>query len=99
MKTEKKLDEAINGLTEKGKKKGGLTYEEVMDELQNFSLEPERIEEIYETLQSHGVQVVPDNFDEFEDTEDNAEHETEEAEIAVPEGIEVDDPSVCTSRK
>ncbi|MGI6550036.1 MAG: RNA polymerase sigma factor RpoD [Syntrophomonadales bacterium] len=92
MKTEKKLDEAINGLTEKGKKKGGLTYEEVMDELQNFSLEPERIEEIYETLQSHGVQVVPDNFDEFEDTEDNAEHETEEAEIAVPEGIEVDDP-------
>jgi len=92
MKTEKKLDDAINGLTEKGKKKGGLTYEEVMDELQGFSLEPDRIEEIYETLQSHGVQVVPESFDEFEDTEDSPEHETEETEIAVPEGVEVDDP-------
>ncbi|MGE5544742.1 MAG: RNA polymerase sigma factor RpoD [Bacillota bacterium] len=92
MKAEKKLDDAINGLTEKGKKKGGLTYEEVMDELQGFSLEPDRIEEIYETLQSHGIQVMPESFDEFEDTEDGPEHETEEIEIAVPEGVEVDDP-------
>lgn len=91
MKTEKKLDEAIIGLTEKGKKKGGLTYEEVMDELQGFSLEPDRIEEIYETLQNHGVQVAPESLDEFEDTE-NKENETEEAEIAVPDGVEVDDP-------
>ena len=92
MKTEKKLDEAINGLTEKGKKKGGLTYEEVMDELQGFSLEPDRIEEIYETLQSHGVQVVPESFDEFEESEDNTDREAEEVEISVPEGVEVDDP-------
>ena len=92
MKAEKKLDEAINSLTEKGKKKGTLTYEEVMDELQGFSLEPDRIEEIYDSLQSHGIQVAPETFDELEDTEDHSENETEDVEIAVPEGVEVDDP-------
>jgi len=92
MKPEKKLDEAISGLAEKGKKKGGLTYEEVMDELQNFSLEPDRIEEIYETLQAHGIQVMPETFDDFEEIEEPADTESEEIEVTVPEGIEVDDP-------
>ncbi len=92
MKVEKKLDEAINNLTEKGKKKGILTYEEVMDELQGFSLEPDRIEEIYDSLQSHGIQVAPETFDDLDDTDDPVEHEAEDIEITVPEGVEVDDP-------
>jgi RNA polymerase primary sigma factor len=92
MKTDKKLNDAINSLAEKGKKAGGLTYGEVMDELQSFSLEPDRIEEIYDNLQAHGIQVVPETFEEFEELEEPTEAEIEEAQITVPEGIEIDDP-------
>lgn len=91
MKNEKRLDDAVNALAEKGKKKGGLTYEEVMDDLQSFSLELERIEEVYETLQALGIQVGPEVLDEFELEEAN-ENESGEIEVAVPEGVEIDDP-------
>ncbi|MGE5371671.1 MAG: RNA polymerase sigma factor RpoD [Solirubrobacterales bacterium] len=91
MKTEKRLEDAVTALAEKGKKKGGLTYEEVMDELQSFSLELERIEEVYETLQASGVQVGPDTFEEF-GVEGQADSESNEVEISAPEGVEIDDP-------
>ncbi len=93
MKHEKNLNEAISGLAEKGKKKDGLTYEEVMDELQSFSLEPDQIEEIYNTLQKQGVKVKPEDEDEFEEMEENADkEETEEIETPAAEGVGVDDP-------
>ncbi|MGE5397410.1 MAG: RNA polymerase sigma factor RpoD [Chitinophagales bacterium] len=90
MKTDRRLDEAIIILAEKGKKKSGLTYEEVMDELQHFSLGPEKIEEIYDNLQAMGVQVGPETFEDFE-IEESADGEAGEIEL-VPEGIEIDDP-------
>lgn len=92
MKPEKKLDEAIHALAEKGKKKGSLTFEEVMDDLQHFSLDPDKIEEIYDSLQAQGVRVVNEAFEEIEDPEEGVENETPEAAVAVPEGVEVDDP-------
>lgn len=92
MKAEKKLTDAINNLAEKGKKKGSLTYDEVIDELQSFSMEPERIEEIYENLQSHGIQVIPEPLDDFGEVEDPGDTEVDETDISVPEGIEIDDP-------
>lgn len=91
MKNEKKLADAINSLADKGKKKGGLTYDEVMDELQGFSLEPDRIEEIYERLQTMGIQVGAEAFDEYE-IEEPADTEGVEVDLGVPEGIEMDDP-------
>lgn len=93
MKSEKKLADAINDLADKGKKKGSLTYDEVIDELQNFSLEPDKIEEIYENLQSIGVQVLPNGFEDFEiDEVEVPEAEGADLDLTIPEGIEIDDP-------
>lgn len=74
----------IKELIEKGKSKGTLTYKEIMDMLEEIDLQPEQIEKVYETLESLGIDVI----------DEVAEEETPEkdANIAVPEGVNIDDP-------
>lgn len=91
MKLESKIAESISSLAEKGKKKKNLTYEEIMEELQNYSLEPDMLDDILEHLQTLGITVGPDG--EHEDDVDDLEPETIENEkVMVPEGVEIDDP-------
>ena len=42
---------------DKGKKNGVLTYQEILDEVENIDLSPEQIEKIYEVLESMGIEV------------------------------------------
>lgn len=74
----------VKNLIDKGKKKGSLTYKEIMDELQEIDLSPEQIEKIYEVLESVGVEVVGDMHE--------IEVEEEKLDLSVPEGISIDDP-------
>ncbi|MGE5453660.1 MAG: RNA polymerase sigma factor RpoD [Methylocystaceae bacterium] len=91
---DKKLADAVGAMVEKGKKKKGLTYEEVMDELQEMKLEPDQIEDVYEHLQALGITVGPENLEDIENLTVIEETETPEAtgDILLPEGIEIDDP-------
>jgi len=75
-------------LIEKGKQKGMLTYQEIMDAFEEVDIDPEQIEKIYETLENMGIDVVGDIEAEMEDiqlTEDNPD-------LSIPEGISIDDP-------
>ncbi|MDI9480619.1 MAG: RNA polymerase sigma factor RpoD [Syntrophomonadaceae bacterium] len=87
MKTDRKLAETISALVEKGKKKKGLTYEEIIEDLQGFELNSDHIDDIYEHLQSLGITVGSDS-----DADDEAEDSVETAEVSVPDGVEIDDP-------
>ena len=84
----------VKKLIEKGKKKGSLTYKEVMDELYEIDLSPEQIEKVYEVLESMDIDVVGD----MQETtpgigiETEIEPESEELDISIPEGISIDDP-------
>jgi DNA-directed RNA polymerase sigma subunit (sigma70/sigma32) len=90
MKADGKLAEAITLIAEKGKKKKNLSYEEIIDELQGFSLESDHIDDILEHLQSLGIAIGSDSD---LDGEEDVEQESLEAEgVAVPDGIEIDDP-------
>lgn len=90
MKADGKLAEAISVIAEKGKKKKNLSYEEIIDELQGFSLESDHIDDILEHLQSLGI-VIGSESD--LDGEEDAEQENQEtADVTVPDGIEIDDP-------
>jgi RNA polymerase primary sigma factor len=86
--------EGVKELIEKGKKRGILTYNEIMDSLQGTDLTPEQIDDIYEKLANMGIEVVQ----EITDLEpmDNAALESppEEAEVdlSIPEGVGIDDP-------
>jgi RNA polymerase primary sigma factor len=74
----------VKKLIDKGKKKGSLTYKEIMDELENIDLNPEQIEKIYEVLESMGIDVSGDIQD--------IEVEEAELDLSIPEGIAIDDP-------
>ena len=74
----------VKNLLDKGKKNGVLTYQEILDEVENIDLSPEQIEKIYEVLESMGIEVqgAANDVDIIE----------EEIDLSVPEGIAIDDP-------
>ena len=94
---------AINELMARAKKRGIVTYREIMDSLQDIELLPDQIDEIYESFSAMGVDVIPHSggestddvepSDEIEDADapDDVD-ETEEYDLSVPEGVGLDDP-------
>lgn len=52
------LEQVKEQLVELGKKRGELTYQEIMDRLSPFELDPEQIDEFYEYLNEQGIEVV-----------------------------------------
>ena len=74
----------VKNLLDKGKKNGVLTYQEILDEVENIDLSPEQIEKIYEVLESMGIEVQGDAND--------VDIIEEEIDLSVPEGIAIDDP-------
>nr|WP_124998149.1 RNA polymerase sigma factor RpoD [Clostridium tagluense] len=85
----------VNKLIEKGRKKGSLTYKEVMDELYEVDLSPEQIEKVYEVLESMEIDVVGDMNEAAAPAtgaQAEVEPEVEELDVSIPEGISIDDP-------
>lgn len=92
---EKKLSvqEIQLSLLHKGKKKGNLTYKEIIDALQDFNLNTEAIDEFYEELSRQGIEVV-DEIVEIDALEDDSLKSVQEEELDafIPEGISINDP-------
>jgi len=95
-----KKKRAILDLTTRGKNNGILTYKEIMDALSEFEMEPEQIENLYETLEKEGVEVVADMDKELEKIEEEigdmppleeVDLNAEVLEISGVEGVSVDD--------
>lgn len=94
--------ESVKALLQKGKKKGSLTYKEIMDSLQGIELNPDQIDNIYEQLTQMGIDVIPEpeevtealekaTDDDMPDDVDEVDEETE-IDLSVPEGVGIDDP-------
>ncbi|MCK9526982.1 MAG: RNA polymerase sigma factor RpoD [Limnochordia bacterium] len=95
---------AINELMAKAKKRGMVTYREIMDSLQDVELLPEQIDEIYESFSAMGVDVIPHSSGERADAVDSSDDEVEQVEtpddvdetedydLSVPDGVGLDDP-------
>ena len=54
-------------LMELGKSKGSLTNREIMDILDEVSLDPEQIEKLYDLLEEQGIEIIEDSADDIED--------------------------------
>ena len=79
---------------QKGKKKGNLTYSEIAEAFEEIDVDKDEIEEIYDSLTSAGVEILGDK-DEIIGLayEVEVKHkEVKEKEIAVPKGVNIDDP-------
>ncbi|NLK08830.1 MAG: RNA polymerase sigma factor RpoD [Firmicutes bacterium] len=83
-------------LVDKGKKKGVLTYNEIMDALQEVELTPDQIDDIYEQFSTLGIDIISesDDDDDDEDTADKDEEleEQDDSDLSLPDGIGLDDP-------
>lgn len=96
-----KLD-AVKELIQKGKKKGSLTYREIMDTLQGIELTADQIDEVYEQLGRMGIEVIPETGevevlekaaeDDIHEEADEAEEEEVDVDLSIPEGVGIDDP-------
>lgn len=93
----KKLD--LSELIEKGKLKGSLSGEEVLEALEDVEYDIDQLEKIYETLESNGVEVlgygVSDEISDIDDIEKDVERleSAEDMERAlIQEGLAIDDP-------
>jgi RNA polymerase primary sigma factor len=81
----------VKDLVEKGKKRGMLTYREIMDALQGIELSSEQIDEIYELLGNMGIEIIPETG-EIEVLEKPEPQEEVEIDLSIPEGVGIDDP-------
>ncbi|GIN20018.1 MAG TPA: RNA polymerase sigma factor RpoD [Bacillus bacterium] len=91
------LEQAKEVLLEQGKKRGTLTYERIASNLAHFDLDSDQMDEFYEMLSHHGVEVLEEDTDDDEDPDvDEIEKEDEEEfdlnDLSVPPGVKINDP-------
>ncbi len=81
--------EKVKQLLAKGKEKGTLSYEEIMDSLSTTELSPEQIDDIYEQITAMGIKLVhdaPPDLDDMEDMDETIEItllDTEDMDLSV----------------
>ncbi len=87
------FEEIRQSLLEKGKRKGSLSYKEIIDALQEFNLNAEVIDEFYEELSRQGVEIIDETV-EADVIEGEALKSLPEEELntLIPEGISINDP-------
>lgn len=86
--------EHVNELLHKGKKRGVLTYTEIMDTMQTEDMSPEEIEDMYEIFSNKGIEIIDEAPDAelVENPEMEATAEEVDIDLTIPEGISIDDP-------
>lgn len=84
--------ENLKTLIEKGKKKGVLTYKEIMDALQEVDLTPDQIDDIYEQFSTLGIDVISGTDEEQEDEAEDKTDGQDDTEYSIPESVGLDDP-------
>ena len=75
-------------LTERGKKRGYLTFNEINAAFEGIEISTDEIEKVYDALEAEKVEIVEDMDKELEDIEVSKE---ELEDLSVPEGISIDD--------
>jgi len=84
---------AATDLIEKGKKTGKLTYEEIMDALDEIEdLDADQIDKIYESLEEMGIEVLDGSEIVVPGEEGLDDVSEEDLDLSVPEGVAIDDP-------
>ncbi|MEH7236053.1 RNA polymerase sigma factor RpoD [Bacillus sp. JJ1562] len=99
--TELTLEQVKEKLTELGKKRGVLTYEEIAERMSGFEVESDNLDEYYEFLGEQGIELIGegDGRDAADDNEDDPniqdlskEEEFDLNDLSVPPGVKINDP-------
>ncbi|MDD6255078.1 MAG: RNA polymerase sigma factor RpoD [Eubacteriales bacterium] len=93
----KQLQEIIDGLLEKGKKEGSLTYQEVADKLYNVDIDKDQVESLYDLFVANGIEIVsgstkPEKKEDSSSDSADGKSKADTFEETMSKGIAVDDP-------
>ena len=83
---QKRLDD----LYEYGKKKGTLTYKEIMERLMDLYIEPDQLDKVLENLEALGVTLINENDPQPAQSSEDTPIDT--INLSVPDGVSSDDP-------
>ena len=83
---QKRLDD----LYEYGKKKGTLTYKEIMERLMDLYIEPDQLDKVLENLEALGGTVINENDPQPAQSSEDTPIDT--INLSVPDGVSSDDP-------
>lgn len=83
---QKRLDD----LYEYGKKKGTLTYKEIMERLMDLYIEPDQLDKVLENLEALGVTVINEN--DPQPAQSSEDTPLDAINLSVPDGVSSDDP-------
>lgn len=84
--SEEQKSAIIKDLMRIGKKKGMLTYDEIIDALEEIPMETDEIDSLYQTFEDSGIRLKGE-----EEEKEEKEEEPKE-DLSVPKGVSVDDP-------
>ncbi len=94
MDSEKKTD--VSDLIEKGKSKGSLSGNDIMEVIDFTDYDIDQIEKLYETLESNGIEVTgyinPAEFEEIDTDLEQFESAEDMEKMLSQEGLAIDDP-------
>ncbi|HAH97559.1 MAG TPA: RNA polymerase sigma factor RpoD, partial [Firmicutes bacterium] len=82
-------------MVSKAKRKGAISYKEIMDTLDDVELTPDQIDDVYEELAESGVDIIAEGTADTvaePDAETESGNEEQELDLSLPEGIALDDP-------
>ncbi len=88
------LEQVKSQLIELGKKRGTLTYKEIMDKLGPYDQDPEQIDEFFEQLSDLSIEVLNESDEEDIDLDDEDEEEDFDLDddLSLPPGVKINDP-------
>ncbi len=97
METEYTIEQVKDQLTELGKKRGVLTYEEIAEKMSGFEVESDQLDEYYEFLGEQGVELLGEGTDDEDDDDPKIQDLAKEEEfdlndLSVPPGVKINDP-------
>ena len=94
MESEKKVD--MRDLIEKGKSKGSLSNNDIMEAIDFSDYDIDQLEKLYETLESNGIEVTsyinPAEFEDIDTEVEQLENTEEMEKVLSQEGLAIDDP-------
>lgn len=94
------LEQVQEQLIDLGKKRGVLTYKEIMEKMSHFDQDSQQIDEFFERLSEQGIEVINDNEVDDEDDllfshdDEPPQEDTEllDDDLSVPPGVKINDP-------
>ncbi|MCL6442947.1 MAG: RNA polymerase sigma factor RpoD [Alicyclobacillus sp.] len=92
------LQDAKAALIDLGKKRGSLTYAEIVNRLADFEQDPDQLDEFFDKLSEMGIDVTNDRDDmgmdpgDHEGQEADGEERIDLNDLTMPQGVKISDP-------